>query len=523
MGDRVDALETRMDTVDTTLAELVRQMQTHATQMQQQSHVLAKLSEQMSQIGQKEVSNEGDTSVNNSLQGESRLAGKKVKLPLFDGEDPVAWITRAEIYFDVQNTTDDMRVKLARLSMEGSTIHWFNLLMETEDELSWEKLKRALIARYGGRRLENPFEELSTLQQKGTVEEFVESFELLSSQVGRLPEEQYLGYFMSGLKPQIRRRVRTLNPRNRMEMMRIAKDVEGELKEDDDDSDCRIGKKGSYERLGQKDWAGSMRNRSGSQSRDFTRYTNASGPNANSKTGSTVSNANSNSMNSTARKSEGNQRSGAPERWKGFRSFQSSEMEERRIKGLCFKCGGKYHPTLHKCPEKSLRVLILGDGETLNEEGEIVSLEEEDADSDEELVECKLMGVLGSMGESHTMKVEGKIQNVDVFVLIDSGASHNFISPKVTTALGLAITPTAARNIKLGDGHKVLTKGMCEGVKMKVGELEVVVDAFVLELGGMDMVLGVSWLSTLGKVVMDWKAMTMQFLSKNQEVKLQGL
>jgi hypothetical protein len=30
-----------------------------------------------------------------------------VKLPLFEGDDPVAWITRAEIYFDVQNTTDD--------------------------------------------------------------------------------------------------------------------------------------------------------------------------------------------------------------------------------------------------------------------------------------------------------------------------------------------------------------------------------------------------------------------------------
>jgi hypothetical protein len=43
-----------------------------------------------------------------------------VKLPLFDGEDPVAWITRVEIYFDAQNTMDEMRVKLARLSMEGS-------------------------------------------------------------------------------------------------------------------------------------------------------------------------------------------------------------------------------------------------------------------------------------------------------------------------------------------------------------------------------------------------------------------
>lgn len=198
-----------MGNVTTTLHDLALQMQQHAQQMQQQSVILTELSKQISQKG---VSPEGETSVGDSTQNESRLAGKKVKLPVFEGEDPVAWIMRAEIYFDVQNTPDEMRVKLSRLSMEGSTIHWFNLLRETEDDLSWEILKRALIARYGGRRLENPFEELSTLRQTGTVEEFVEAFELLSSQVGRLSEEQYLGYFMSGLKQPIRRRVRTLNP-----------------------------------------------------------------------------------------------------------------------------------------------------------------------------------------------------------------------------------------------------------------------------------------------------------------------
>ncbi|PNX66761.1 pentatricopeptide repeat-containing protein [Trifolium pratense] len=161
--------------------------------MQTQSTVLAKLGEQMSNIRHQEKSIEGESSVNRSTESESRLAGKKVKLPLFEGEDPVAWITRAEIYFDVQGTADEMKVKLSRLSMEGSTIHWFNLLLETEDDLSWEKLKKAMIARYGGRRLENPFEELSALRQSGSVEEYVEAFELLSSQVGRLPEEQYLG------------------------------------------------------------------------------------------------------------------------------------------------------------------------------------------------------------------------------------------------------------------------------------------------------------------------------------------
>jgi hypothetical protein len=45
----------------------------------------------------------------------------------------------------------------------------------------------------------------------------------------------------------------------------------------------------------------------------------------------------------------------------------------------------------------------------------------------------------------------------------------------------------------------------------------------VLELGGLDMVLGVSWLSTLGEVFMDWKLLTMQFLHEKRLVKLHGL
>ncbi|MCH85577.1 enzymatic polyprotein, partial [Trifolium medium] len=132
------------------------------------------------------------------------------------------------------------------------------------------------------------------------------------------------------------------------------------------------------------------------------------------------------------------------------------------------------------------------------------------------------MGMMGSMGEYRTMKIEGMMENVGVLILIDSGASHNFISPKVTTALGLKVTPMAAKSIKLGDGHRVNSHGMCEGINLQLGQIDVVVDAIVLELGGLDVVLGVAWLSTLGQVVMDWKSLTMQFLFKNQMVKLQG-
>lgn len=57
--------------------------------------------------------------------------------------------------------------------MEATTIHWFNLLCETEDELTWSKVKKALIERYGGRKSDNPFEELKDLQQTGDVEDYI--------------------------------------------------------------------------------------------------------------------------------------------------------------------------------------------------------------------------------------------------------------------------------------------------------------------------------------------------------------
>lgn len=57
----------------------------------------------------------GASACSGSQFEEYRMSAKKVELPMFDGDDLAAWITRAEIYFDVQST---VKLKLARLSME---------------------------------------------------------------------------------------------------------------------------------------------------------------------------------------------------------------------------------------------------------------------------------------------------------------------------------------------------------------------------------------------------------------------
>lgn len=123
-----------------------------------------------------------------------------------------------------------MKVRLAKINMEGATIHWYNLLREIEKNLTWEKLKQALIDRNGGRQSDNLFEELKDLQQEGSVEDYISAFEYITSQVRSLSEEQYLGYFLEGLKPKLRMKAKTFNPHSRLQEMKLARDMEDKLR-----------------------------------------------------------------------------------------------------------------------------------------------------------------------------------------------------------------------------------------------------------------------------------------------------
>lgn len=67
------------------------------------------------------------------------------------------------------------------------------------------------------------------IQQSGSVTEYIEQFEVVSSQVPKLTEPQYIGLFMGGLRVEIRQRVHTLRPTTRWMVMQLARDVKMEL------------------------------------------------------------------------------------------------------------------------------------------------------------------------------------------------------------------------------------------------------------------------------------------------------
>lgn len=87
--------------------------------------------------------------------------------------------------------------------------------------------------RYGGHGDGDVYEQLTELRQRGSVEEYITEFEYLTAQIPRLPDKQFQGYFLHGLKEEIRGKVRSLAAMggvNRSKLLVLTRAVEKEVK-----------------------------------------------------------------------------------------------------------------------------------------------------------------------------------------------------------------------------------------------------------------------------------------------------
>lgn len=99
-----------------------------------------------------------------------------------------------------------------------------------------------------------------------------------------------------------------------------------------------------------------------------------------------------------------------------------------------------------------------------------------------------------------SLKVWGNIDDHKVKVLIDCGTTHNFISKELVKKLQLKVDDTPLYVVEVGDGHKIKCKVVRREVPLKVQEVPVQQQFFLFGLGGVDMVLGMEWLASLGEI-----------------------
>lgn len=148
---------------------------------------------------------------------------------------------------------------------------------------------------------------------------------------------------------------------------------------------------------------------------------------------------------------------------------------------------------------------------------------EEEAENEGELSVMSLQGlVVHQASKFHTMRLRGKVQGVPILLLIDSGATHNFISHELVAAMGWGVANTTPLQIKLGDGAKTQAQGECKGVLVDIGQMKVEIDALLFDLDGIDIVLGMAWLNSTGSMWVDWPKQLMRFRFNNRWVELKG-
>lgn len=200
-----------------------------------------------------------------------------------------------------------------------------------------------------------------------------------------------------------------------------------------------------------------------------------------------------------------------------YRQLSNDEFRMKIEKGLCFRCDEKYHPS-HRCNNRQIKVMITLEEEE-NEEAELKSDGLEAILEEKEMELTMQSSSVNAFHNPKTMKVFGKIRKRKVLVLLDSGVVHSFVSCILVEELSLPTVPTRFK-ITLGDDKNIKGVGRCPEIELKFQGIFVTQEFFSLELGEIDMILGVNWLCKLGEVRINWKLQTMKFQWQGKRVRI---
>ncbi|WVZ68636.1 hypothetical protein U9M48_017555 [Paspalum notatum var. saurae] len=179
-----------------------------------------------------------------------------------------------------------------------------------------------------------------------------------------------------------------------------------------------------------------------------------------------------------------------------FRRPSPEELAEKRRKGECYFCTEQFGPD-HKCATKGVFLLELDDGAT-----------EEEAANDLGISLHALTGI----STAKTMQLRVRLGDTDLLALVDSGSTHTFLDDATARRLGLHITPRPG-----------LSPGICSDAQMTIQGEVFDTTCYVLALDGFDLVLGVQWLATLGPIVWDFAALSMEFWRDGHVVRWHGV
>jgi len=112
-----------------------------------------------------------------------------------------------------------------------------------------------------------------------------------------------------------------------------------------------------------------------------------------------------------------------------------------------------------------------------------------------------------------------------VSILIDSGATHNFIDAHLVQRRGIPIDSFDGFSILVPGDRTMQCMQYVPSLSVTMGTYTLEDHFFVVDIPDTNIILGVQWLITLGKVTTDWKALQMEWvdLKSGKQQIIQGM
>lgn len=127
------------------------------------------------------------------------------------------------------------------------------------------------------------------------------------------------------------------------------------------------------------------------------------------------------------------------------------------------------------------------------------------------------------MNTLYTMRVDAVLRGRNVRVLIDSGASYNFISSELVERMRWHYDKEdSTEEIIQPNGNHIQIRGLCCDLWLVMGGVSFYVDAYVIDVVTDKVILGVPWLKSVSPLMIDYTTECIRFHYLGEEVEIHG-
>ncbi|CAN6249028.1 unnamed protein product [Urochloa humidicola] len=192
-----------------------------------------------------------------------------------------------------------------------------------------------------------------------------------------------------------------------------------------------------------------------------------------------------------------------------------------RAKGLCDRCAEKWHRG-HTC---AATVQL----QAMQEVWELFNVEDLEVpmvtagESEEQLFLAISHEAVNGGQAKRSMQLQGKMKELDIQILIDSGSTNSFVSQRVVDQIGELQCVGTHVQVKVANGGVMQCSSLVPAAEWSIQGYSFCQELKVLPLQSYDIILGMDWLESFSPMKVHWLHKWMAIPYKGSTIILQGM